>query len=510
MLLRVQGTSNAVVSLYAGWLAAMFFLTMTAAVLLCPIPEYDGDEGFELAKVRSVMRGYPLYETVWADHPPFHNLLLRGIFKLTGESVLGARILALTFSAGLIFSFFWICSRFHGQGVAAVAFAIFLALGNFLPFAPAVMIVIPAYSFALLSVVTLIVALQRQASSWMCLSAACLGFGLQSKFIAILLVPLCIVLLSPLGCHFYAKVKSQTQSSNLEQWCASLKLSAEWLLMLLAAVGIVISFEPGMLTTQIWKPHFGSEAREVFANYPNAMWNFISRDWALFWLSLYAFYGALIRGALLDVLLPTIWFGTVLIAYSYITPYWEYNYFQLVLPASWLAAIGIEYAVKEVINMRSLRFANIWCGRFLELALVIICVSNILSTGLTRLYKEITDITIGHNHPDWQIVAAMKQLGRMTNWVYSDRPTLTELAGLSLPPELAVVSTKRFVSGDLNNGKLLEILAKYNPEQVLLESAMTERNTAIREQLYATHVLYRTFSHMELWVKESLVSEMEP
>ncbi len=72
-------------------------------------------------------------------------------------------------------------------------------------------------------------------------------------------------------------------------------------------------------------------------------------------------------------------------------------------------------------------------------------------------------------------------------------------------PELSVVSPKRFASGDLTEAKLVAILARYQPEQLLLHARKNERHTALVEQFKATHLLHRKFPGYEQWVKADLL-----
>jgi hypothetical protein len=54
-----------------------------------------------------------------------------------------------------------------------------------------------------------------------------------------------------------------------------------------------------------------------------------------------------------------------------------------------------------------------------------------------------------------------------TQWLFTDRPIYAFYAGLPVPPEIAVISEKRFSSGNLTNDDLLTILQKYRPEQIV-------------------------------------------
>ena len=59
------------------------------------------------------------------------------------------------------------------------------------------------------------------------------------------------------------------------------------------------------------------------------------------------------------------------------------------------------------------------------------------------------------------------QFAPQTRWMVTDMPILPFLANLAAPPELAVISWKRFASGDLTEAEVLQILREVRPEQVL-------------------------------------------
>ena len=107
----------------SGLLAGLLVLLFTGQRAV-----FDEDEGFELAKAHSVAAGAPLYSAVWCDHPPLHNLMLRGLYQFTGESAGAARVLVALFSALLVGGVHGLCARLAGARVAMGAVGLFLVL----------------------------------------------------------------------------------------------------------------------------------------------------------------------------------------------------------------------------------------------------------------------------------------------------------------------------------------------------------------------------------------------
>jgi hypothetical protein len=61
----------------------------------------------------------------------------------------------------------------------------------------------------------------------------------------------------------------------------------------------------------------------------------------------------------------------------------------------------------------------------------------------------------------------MSDHAQETNWVFTDRPMFAFLAKLPVPPFLAVLSSKRLLSGELTQAEILQVLETYKPEMVL-------------------------------------------
>ena len=68
------------------------------------------------------------------------------------------------------------------------------------------------------------------------------------------------------------------------------------------------------------------------------------------------------------------------------------------------------------------------------------------------------------------VIAKMKEQAQkaQAKWVYADNPIYIFHAGLKTPPELAVVTLKRFWPGQINTFQIVEICRRRNVEQLLL------------------------------------------
>jgi hypothetical protein len=71
-----------------------------------------------------------------------------------------------------------------------------------------------------------------------------------------------------------------------------------------------------------------------------------------------------------------------------------------------------------------------------------------------------------------RLLSQLKQYAPRTHWIYTSE-SLNHYAfeaGLPIPPEIAVVSLKRFWSGQISVDKTINTCMRYRPEQVLLDT----------------------------------------
>ena len=65
------------------------------------------------------------------------------------------------------------------------------------------------------------------------------------------------------------------------------------------------------------------------------------------------------------------------------------------------------------------------------------------------------------------MLAAINDHGAETHWLYTDRPIFASSPESPSPPNLAVISAKRLLTGDLTEQEILATLEAYSPEMIL-------------------------------------------
>ena len=67
-----------------------------------------------------------------------------------------------------------------------------------------------------------------------------------------------------------------------------------------------------------------------------------------------------------------------------------------------------------------------------------------------------------------RVMRKINQYADQTEWMVTDLPMFAFRAGIPVPPELAVISGKRFAAGELSEQEIIDEVKQYQPEQVLI------------------------------------------
>jgi hypothetical protein len=181
------------------------------------------------------------------------------------------------------------------------------------------------------------------------------------------------------------------------------------------------------------------------------------------------------------VIAPAAWFLTNVAVLANHRPLHPHYAPLLSIPLCWLAALGVEAAlwaaalclasVNNVNNVDSAAVRKTW---LISLGIILMLVGSllpILVQAALQIRGEIARITEFNSSDaaDQQAVVARLQIYRdKTHWIFSDLPVYPFCAKLSVPPELAVITEKRIDSGLLSDTRLLDLLRRYHPEQMLI------------------------------------------
>jgi hypothetical protein len=91
-----------------------------------------------------------------------------------------------------------------------------------------------------------------------------------------------------------------------------------------------------------------------------------------------------------------------------------------------------------------------------------------LALAEARMEGNVQTILLSSRADDNQLLARITQLREQTRWMYSEDVIYAFHARIPVPPELAVITLKRFWSGQISMAGILGLLKRYEPEQLLL------------------------------------------
>jgi hypothetical protein len=154
---------------------------------------------------------------------------------------------------------------------------------------------------------------------------------------------------------------------------------------------------------------------------------------------------------------PAILLGTTLAIHAVHRPWWMYYYLHLAVPLAWLAGIAAAQLMSRISHLLVLRTSGpikvkVWEGIGLCLLLGLAVVR---SEG--RLEGGVKDMQQRPRVSSSPVIARMKEFAGRTHWVCAPRGTYAFHAGLPILPELAVLSLKRFWSGQITKQQVVDL-----------------------------------------------------
>ncbi len=456
------------------------------------------DEDFELTKGWLWAVGIPLYDPLWNDQPPLLTVLLGSLFRMFGPEITVARSAALGFGLALWAGTTVLVGRLAGPFAAAVAtFALISAPGVFF-LSLSVMLEVPAFALALWALWPLhrwqdAVAApppsehgehgragaavghpadpscwsrfveRLPAWHWPLLSGLLLALALQIKLTAAIAAPALMIewwfgTATPKHLH-----EPRLRMKMLGVWTTSLCGGYAGLALLIGHI------PPSVL----WDTHFSSAVRGASADDPNAFphWCF-QRDYTDVLLSAGLALLVLVGQRRWGVLrFPLTWLVTAVVVHSLHRPWWQHYFLHFAVPLAWLTGAGVaalfQLARGALANERQSqhRWGILWLWGAAGL------LGALLTWGGERLWQQALWICHLPRADESGLVAQMRRYAAHTRWVFTRETIVAFHAGVRVIPELAVLPSKRFWSGQVNQEQIWEIVRRYLPDQLLLTDA---------------------------------------
>ena len=440
--------------------------------------EFSSDEGLELAKTWLVDQGFALYDEIWNDQPPLLTYSLVPAIKLFGNRVGAARLVVMIYSSVLLWAAAQYLRMMWGIKYAVAGVVLILMLPRYLQLSVSVMRAIPNLTLALLSLLALTKWHKSQKYHWLILSSMLLGASILAKLFTAVLAPIFAIGIL-IGAYAWAEDKKKFWYYLLPPFLWGMILVV--ILVLSGVFLIGLENLEQLFGDHLTASNFFSESDKLpsvlRSSYPFLLLGFVGFIYLIMrreWLGLYL----------------AAWAVVYMIVFSIYTPV-RYHYILLItVPAAMLGSIPTVYAgkflstVTHYVKKLSPKIANF---RYTILALIaLILVFFRLPEGLNVLevLPSLSSSGLGLDEYDAHFLGLMIEYAPRTNWVVTDKPMYAFRAGLSVPPELAVLSKKRIQTGYLTQEEIIEFIQKYKPEQIFLERFNFPNVEAVMEDDY--------------------------
>lgn len=451
--------------------------------------QFNPDEGIELEKTLLMLRGYPLYDSVWNDQPPMLTYILGIAFTLFQPDVNLGRVTVLLLSALLVWGVFRFLQLTWSNRVAWLGVLLLFFVPYYVQLSVSVMRGLPALTFTVLSLTSLAGWHIRQRYRWLVLSAALMVIAVLAKLYTAAVIP--IFMLGIL-------IQAYQSAPDRRNWWQILRPAVIWGgVFAILTVGLsLILIRPANLYQVFWLP-FTAAGEEFFDRGVRYTLESNLEGVPFFWLAALSLPYILLARRWLS-LYALGWLGIAYVVLSNYRPVWYHQQLLMLIPAVLLAAIAVGEALRAL-------FARRPGGKLITLprvyALLVVALTGFTLysyvPGVLQEFKPTinlhpqTLVTRDREYlfaPD--VYAAAQEYAPGANWMLTDLPMYAFRLNLPVPPATAVFSEKWFKTRYFSQNDLLYFVEEYKPELILvgrfnldkLENNLGDAYTLIAEQ----------------------------
>jgi hypothetical protein len=428
---------------------------------------FDHDEGVNLIKAMMTLKGYSLYSDIWSDQPAVFNTLLTSWLGHFGMNVNTGRLLVLGYSTVLIASIASYLKRFWGVPHVFLGFLTVITLPYYVQLSVSVMIGLPSLVIAFLSFVGVARWHQEKRDYWLVISSLLLAISVMTKLWTVILAPIFLAGIL---------IDSSGMVQHRRNLSAAIRPTMIWSLLFLLASALLmfILVGPSHLH-QLINVHLLAGDTEMMKKVATEapMSTYLDDSVMVFILSLAGTLIA-IRAKGWHALYLTAWTlsGYALMRWI-INPFWSHHQLLITLPAAILASIAMGYSLVDLYERAKER-------NLLTIGVVPSAAILILTLGFCyqRIPKAIHDFNLDlpnfrtaydpRDATEYEVLATIREYADGTNYIFTDQPMYAFRTGIPVHPYLAVMTKKRYVTGQPSQEELLSLLTEIKPEQIVL------------------------------------------
>jgi 4-amino-4-deoxy-L-arabinose transferase-like glycosyltransferase len=430
--------------------ALIAFVSLITFFVSAPI-EIGHDEHYTVTRAFLWSRGYPLYTRIWSDQPPVYTLILGSLFKCLSPSIVVARGLAVTFGVLLFTCFFLLVKSSSGLLGACIATATLLTAPEVFDLSVSSMLDVPVIAMGLWAFWMFSKWMNDSSRLWLTMSALVLAVSLQVKFTTAFIIP--VMAAGAVFISHEIKRERKRVMTDVALWFA-----------IIVSAFFLIGWVSGAQYDQALQSHFSSEAQKDGPSF--ALQDLLQYPEGLLGATVGLLVAAF-RSHWQRIWLPTVLLTLTIAIHYFHRPYWHYYFPHFAIPLAWLSGHGLAELLRWLgIRKHSAPFRSFywWGGCLLASTLV----TAFFGFGGTRMVADIAELERLPRPRNNPVIAEMGKYSAETKWVYSEGSIYPFYARLPVIPELAVLSHKRFWSGQIDDQEVFAIVQQYKPEQILV------------------------------------------
>lgn len=456
---------------------AVFFLAILFFYPFADVYEFDPDEGNRLMIAKLVSEGHSLYSDIWNDQPPLMTYILRIWCGIFGWEVNAARVLTLILASVMAFAGYdairtaFSTSETLGGRVAGhvggLTWMLLLPIvDQFLRLSVSAMVGLPSIAFAVLSVWGFVRWVVSSRQSWLIASGVFMGCSLMIKAFTGFLLP--ILGLAILICAFFALRKGQPYWKVLPAPALWSVVVIGFCALLLLAIVPISDFD------QLYKPHAaGAQVDIGSAENPSLarLASYVEMEQWLFVLAGVGAIGVAVRQKW-ALLVFAAWCVLGYIGLRNHAPIWYHHGLLITIPAALLSGALVASVIDGAwpFQLRLTSFASLGIG-----AAGIIFFGLLIAQYQQQPYFTFAQQLEGQSaqHRFYTaLVGEIQQLNPDNNVIVTDRQMYALNAGVSIPPDHGLTTSKRVDTGNLTTEEILAEINEYQPNQIVLVRAV--------------------------------------
>ena len=137
-------------------------------------------------------------------------------------------------------------------------------------------------------------------------------------------------------------------------------------------------------------------------------------------------------------------------------------------------------------------------------------VSIWMAFELPRAYEEAAGLNSRETIADSEVINVLKEYRGKVKWIYTRDNFAAVHAGYVVPPELTILSKKRFWSGNATERMVIDTVNRYQCEVLLLQANLELKNEEWKKLLADGYVSIWSDGAKEMYVAKRLNPQPKP